>query len=144
MPGPTIAKPAYPQGTPDWLQGLLTELSLSPAGGLKAGSPFTGPTIKILGKTVKDALGTIFTAPAESGLPRRLRFVNYNTRDKLLHLRSDDAARTRLDIPLGQLEQMLEQGAIGVQPRPQAVRELSDVPLKRLSPQRRPLTPPEK
>lgn len=134
MPGPVVAQPTYPPGTPDWLQTLLTELSLSPAAGLKAGSTFTGPTIKVLGKTIKDALGTIFTAPAESGLPRRLRFVNYNTRDKLLHLRSDDAARTRLDIPLGQLEQMLEQGAIGVQPRPEP---LTAVPLKTLSPRRR-------
>lgn len=141
MPGPTIARPAYPQGTPEWLQTILDEVSLSPSAGLKAGSTFVGPTIKVLGKSVKDALGTIFTTPAESALPRRLRFVNYNTRDKLVHLRSDDAIRTRLDVPLGQLEQMLEQGAIGIQPRPEPARAmktlLGEQPLKTVTPRRR-------
>ena len=87
-------------------------------GGLKVDSAFTGPVVKILGKTVKDALGTIFKTPAGSGLPKRLRFVNYNTRNRTVHLRADDDTRKRLDISLGQLERMLEEGAIGVDPRP--------------------------
>lgn len=88
-------------------------------GGLKAGNEFAGPVIKTLGKTVKEALGSIFTTPKGSGLPQRLRFVNYNTRDKLMHLRAEDATRERLDIPLNQFERMLTEGAIGLQPRPE-------------------------
>src|SRR3990167_1900932 len=104
---------AVSEALPAWLSAMLDDAAISPVGmGLKADSTFAGPVIKTLGKTVKETLGSIFTTPKGSGLPARLRFVNYNTRDKLMHLRAEDATRERLDIPLNQFERMMTDGAI--------------------------------
>ena len=83
-----------------------------------------GPILKTLGKSVTDLLGSIFTAPKGSSLPQRMRFVNWDAKGKLMNFRADapkgtPAYRERIDATLDDVDRMLRDGALGLQPRPE-------------------------
>lgn len=82
--------------------------------------PLDPSMLQSLGKPISELLGAIFRTPNKSGLPTKLRLINWNARNNTAALRGLRKGDEAFEAAPSQLDELLTGGALDLDQPPQA------------------------